>query len=158
MENPFSPTDEDRHYLWEMLVERDIAAYCAEDWSLTSPDFKEEGFFGLHAHGDDNPDNWQLGFPSLIAYRDEWLRQAKQTAATDYAESVYEAIHRATSLVDIDIGKDVAVARKKFDGQIKRSDGGIDRLNWQTLYFCAKHNGQWKITSFVGYMPYPMGG
>jgi hypothetical protein len=157
MKNPFPFSDSDRHYLWDMLVERDIAAYCAGDWSMTSPDFKEQGFFGLHAHRQDNPDQWQLDFPSLSAYRDEWLRQASETASIDYAESVSDAIHRATTLTDIDIGDGVAIARKKFDGQIKRADGNVDYLNWQTLYFCAHIDNRWLITSFVGYMPYPMG-
>jgi hypothetical protein len=30
-------------------------------------------------------------------------------------------------------------------------------LNWQTLYFCRKVEGLWKLTGFVGYMPFPMG-
>jgi hypothetical protein len=34
--------------------------------------------------------------------------------------------------------------------------GGIEVINWQTLYFCVRIDGRWKITGFVGYMPYPM--
>jgi len=157
MKNPFPESDPDRHAIWEMLVERDIAAYCAEDWSLTGADFQETGFFGLHAHGSDNPDKWLLDFPNLAAYRDEWLRQAASSAKIDYAEPLYEAIHRATSMQEIDLGDGVAIVRKKFDGSIRRSDGGEDVLNWQSLFFCAKNSGAWKITSFVGYLPNPMG-
>jgi hypothetical protein len=61
---------------------------------------------------------------------------------------------------DIDgfLAGDRAVARKKFDGAIARADGGVERLNWQTLYFCRRARGRWRIAGFVGYLPHPMGG
>jgi hypothetical protein len=30
-------------------------------------------------------------------------------------------------------------------------------LNWQTLYFCRRAGGRWKLTGFAGYLPFPMG-
>ena len=158
MKNPFPPGDADRHAIWEMLVERDIAAFCARDWSITGPDFQETGFFGLHAHGSDNPEKWQLDFPNLTAYRDEWLRQAAGSADIEYAQPLDEAIYRAMSLSEIEFGDGVAIVRKIFDGQIKRADGTEDILSWQSIFFCAKQNERWKVTSFVGYLPNPMGG
>ena len=68
------------------------------------------------------------------------------------------AIFRATDLGVIEISGNRALARKKFNGVIARADGGDDRLDWQTLYICAKRDGRWKITSFVGYMPREMRG
>ena len=62
-----------------------------------------------------------------------------------------------TNLRDIDLAGDIAVAHKKFDGKLARADGGTDVLLWQTLYFCRKVAGRWKLTGFVGYMPFPMG-
>ncbi|WP_317186121.1 hypothetical protein [Devosia sp. BK] len=94
---------------------------------------------------------------TLADYRDEWLRQAREGQAQSYAEDVEAGIHRATSLTAIEITDTRAIAHKKFNGEIKLSDGGTDRLNWQTLYFCRKVEGQWKLTGFVGYLPYPMG-
>jgi len=70
---------------------------------------------------------------------------------------VLEGIHRATRLTEIEINGDIAIAHKKFDGTIALSDGGQDVLNWQTLYFCRKVDGVWKLTGFAGYLPYPMG-
>jgi ketosteroid isomerase-like protein len=58
-------------------------------------------------------------------------------------------IFRATDLSVIEIAGDRAVARKKFEGTIMRADGREDRLDWQTLYFCARRDGRWRITSFV---------
>ncbi|AMS40595.1 hypothetical protein N7E70_007700 [Aminobacter sp. NyZ550] len=152
-QNPF-PDDIDRARIWEMLVERDIAAFVDQDWSMVADDFDEQRFLGIHAHNAANPDDWNAAFPSLGTYRDEWLRQAAETAATAYAEPLADGIFRATNLTEIDISGDVALARKKFDGTIRRADGSDDVLNWQTLYFCRKQNDRWRITGFVGYMKY----
>ncbi|WP_273784205.1 hypothetical protein [Brucella intermedia] len=151
--NPFAG-DKDREQIWEMLVRRDIEAFVSQDWSLVADDFDEVRFLGIHAHNDRNPDKWDAGFPTLASYRDEWLRQAAESAAVEYAESLAEGIFRATDLSVIDVTGDVALARKKFDGTIARKDGSVDRLNWQTLYFCRREKARWKITGFVGYMAY----
>jgi hypothetical protein len=157
MQNPFSETDPDRREIWTMLVERDIDAFLAGDWSMVDGDFRREGFLGLHAHKSELPDSWSLDFPNLETYRDEWLRQAKASQAVEYAEPVRDALFRATNMRDIDLRGDTAVCHKKFDGVIALKGGGADVLNWQTLYFCARLEGRWKITGFVGYMPFPMG-
>jgi hypothetical protein len=140
-----------------MLVRRDIDAFLTQDWSMVESDFIADGFLGLHAQKSENPDTWRIAFPTLSAYRDEWLRQAAATAETKFAEPVRDGIFRATNLLHIDIAGDFAVAHKKFDGAIALADGGRDILNWQTLYFCRRHEGRWKLTGFVGYMPFPMG-
>lgn len=155
--NPFPAGDPDRHALWEMLVRRDIDAFLARDWSMVEDDFVASDFFGMHAHFLANADAWRLQFPTLSAYRDEWLRQAAETAATSFAEPLREALFRVTNMRDIDVDGDRAVLHKKFDGTVARADGGVDRLKWQTLYFCGKFDGRWRITGFVGYMPYPLG-
>ncbi|PWL18770.1 hypothetical protein DKP76_06810 [Falsochrobactrum shanghaiense] len=151
--NPFKG-DKDREQIWDMLVRRDIEAFVAQDWARVADDFDEERFLGIHAHGERDPDKWDAAFATLSAYRAEWLRQAAQSAATQYAESLAQGIYRATNLSAIDITENVAVARKKFDGTIAKADGSFDRLNWQTLYFCRSEGGRWRITGFVGYMAY----
>ncbi|MFQ0815253.1 hypothetical protein AVM02_01800 [Brucella anthropi] len=151
--NPFAG-DKDREQIWDMLVRRDIEAFVSQDWSMVADDFDEARFLGIHAHNDRDPDKWDAGFPTLASYRDEWLRQAAESAAVEYAEPLADGIFRATNLGVIDITGDVAVARKKFDGTIARKDGAEDRLNWQTLYFCRRDGARWKITGFVGYLAY----
>ena len=155
-QNPF-PDDADRSAIWTMLVPRDIAAFIAADWSMVESDFVADDFMGINGNKKANPDGWTISYPSLPLYRDEWLRQAHEAQKVDYAEDQEAGIHRATSLTEIEITGDRAVAHKKFDGQIQLADGGVDRLNWQTLYFCRKVEGTWKLTGFVGYLPYPMG-
>lgn len=155
-QNPF-PNDPDRHALWEMLVERDIIAFCHQDWSMVANDFIADGFMGIDGRGRHNPDSWQLSFASLEEYRDEWLRQAAGFAQTGWAEDPEKAIYRATTLRDIEIKGDKALLHKKFDGSILKKDGSRDVLNWQTLYRCQKVDGRWKIAGFTGYLPHPMG-
>jgi len=154
--NPFT-NDPDRSQIWTMLVERDIAAYVAADWSMVEGDFVAREFMGIDGQKTDDPDSWRISFPNLEAYRDEWLRQAHEGQKQTYAEDVTAAIHRATSLTQIDITGERAIARKKFDGTIALANGAKDVLNWQTLYFCRKVEGTWKLTGFVGYLPYPLG-
>lgn len=154
--NPF-PNDPDRSAIWTMLVERDIAAFIAADWSMVEGDFIKDAFLGIDGKKSDNPDNWRISFPTLESYRDEWLRQAREGQKVKYAEDQLAGIHRATSLTEIEISGDIAIAHKKFDGEIKLADGGKDVLNWQTLYFCRRVAGVWKLTGFAGYLPFPMG-
>ncbi len=144
--------DHERSAIWDMLVTRDIAAYVGQNWAMVADDFIEDGFTGIHAHKSPNPDEWTLAFPSLAAYREEWLRQAAESSATKFAEPLGEGILRATSIGQIEINGESAVAHKKFDGKIALADGSFDVLNWQTLYFCRRQGGRWKISGFVGYM------
>lgn len=155
--NPFPASDASRHAIWQMLVERDIDAFLAADWSRVAGDFVEDGFIGIDGRREVSPDKWRLAFPSLSAYREEWLRQARDFAGQSFAEDTRKAIFTTTVLEDIEIGGDLALARKKFDGSLRRSDGTIDILKWQTLYYCRRHEGRWKISGFTGYLPNPMG-
>lgn len=155
-QNPFAETDSARHSIWEMLVTRDIDAFLAADWSRVADDFVEDGFLGINASRDANPDNWRLSFPSLAAYRDEWLRQAKDFQTQQFGEDPRHAIFTTTTLEEIEVEGETALVRKKFDGGIRRADGGFDVMKWQTLYYCRLHEGRWKISGFTGYMPNPM--
>lgn len=155
-QNPFPTTDTTRYAIWQMLVPRDIGAFLSVDWSMVEEDFVKDGFIGLDARRETNPDSWRLAFPTLEAYRDEWLRQARDFASHQFAEEPRTAIFRATTLEDIEIAGETALVRKKFDGSIKKADGGVDILRWQTLYYCQRHDGRWKISGFTGYLPNPM--
>jgi hypothetical protein len=151
--NPFPETDFARHSIWEMLVTRDIDAFLAADWEKVADDFVEDGFLGINANRETNPDNWRLSFPSLVAYRDEWLRQAQDFQKEKFAEDPRTAIFTTTTLEEIEVEGETALVRKKFDGGLRKADGSFDTMKWQTLYYCRLHQGRWKIT---GYMPNPM--
>ena len=155
--NPFAETDPDRRAIWTMLVERDIAAFLAVDWSMVDEDFVADEFMGIDGCHSANPDDWRLNFSSLVAYRDEWLRQADDFAAGTYADDPRTALFSATSLEVIEISGDRALVHKKFDGGIHKSDGTYDVMNWQTIYYCKRVAGRWRISGFTGYLPNPMG-
>ncbi|WP_018237392.1 hypothetical protein [Ensifer sp. BR816] len=154
--NPFPGGDAARHSIWEMLVTRDIDAFLSADWSMVAGDFVEDGFIGIDGKRKTDPDDWRLTFPSLAAYREEWLRQARDFAEQSFAEDVRTAIFTTTTLEDIEVSGDRALARKKFDGEIRKADGSVDVLKWQTVYYCRLHEGRWKISGFTGYLPNPM--
>jgi hypothetical protein len=156
-QNPFPKTDFARHSIWEMLVPRDIDAFLSADWSIVADDFVEEGFIGINGNKSPNPDDWRLTFPTLAAYRDEWLRQARDFAEQSFSDDPRTAIFTTTTLEEIEVVGEMALVRKKFDGSIRKSDGSVDIMKWQTLYYCRLHGGRWKISGFTGYLPNPMG-
>lgn len=153
--NPFDKTvDPDKAQIWEMLVLRDIDAFIAADWAMVENDFIADKFMGVDGGGHDKPHDWKMTFPTLNDYKTEWSAQAVKAKKIDYAEDIRAAIHRITNLTEIDINQHKALVTKKFYGEIKQADGEVEKPNWQTLYFCEKQNGQWKITGFIGYLPY----
>jgi hypothetical protein len=157
-ENPFALDDPDRRAIWEMLVPRDIDAFIAADWSAVAGDFIASGFTALSGHFQSDPDGYTLAFPTLEAYRVEWLRQAQEFGADHkagkFAGDPRPGIFAATRLEQIDLTGDAALVRKKFDGRLAKADGTFDRMNWQTLYICRRDAGRWKIAGFVGYLPH----
>jgi len=155
--NPFPEVDTARHAIWDMLVARDIEAFVQQDWSMVANDFIEATFMGLDARGSDNPDSWQLTYPTLSSYRDSWLAGASKDAHIHQPDKLRQAVYNNTILRDIDVQGDRAVAHKKFDGILVDDNGKTTVMQWQTLYQCQKVDGQWKISGFVGYLPFPMG-
>ncbi|MGL4280262.1 MAG: hypothetical protein ACRCS0_07850 [Albidovulum sp.] len=156
--NPFPASDPDRRAIWEMLVRRDIDAFVSADWPMVADDFIATNFTGISGHFQPDPQGFTLAFPTLDAYRAEWLRQATEfglaRATGVFAGNPRDGIFAATRLEEIEISGDAALVRKKFDGRLARADGGHDRMNWQTLYVCRKDAGRWKIAGFVGYLPH----
>lgn len=151
--NPFPSGDADRHEIWIMLVERDIAAFLDDDWGRIHDDFAEDRFVG-QSGSSSNPDHWRITFPSLQAYREEWLRQAAAFATVQLKNiDKAEFLFRTTVLRDIEINGDRALAHKKFDGHAKTADGNDLVLNWQTMYWLQRISGTWKLTGFLGYLP-----
>lgn len=155
---PFAADDADRRAIWTMLVPRDIDAFVTADWSRVADDFISANFTGLSGHFQPDPQGYTLAYPTLAAYRDDWLAQARdfgtQRDAGAYRGDPRDGLFHATRLEEIEISGDTALVRKKFDGHLARTDGPDERMNWQTLYWCRKVDGRWKIAGFVGYLPH----
>lgn len=152
--NPFPSSDQDKHAIWEMLVREDVDGFVNEDWSAFGESFNRDGFCGLDAKGSFDPADWQVSFPTVEAYRDAWLEDASRSAATTYAEDRRDALFRSTNMLDIRVQGHTATARKTFDDAIALEGGGFQKLNWQSVFFCTKRGGTWKITGFVGFLPF----
>ncbi len=155
-ENPFRPkADPDRHAIWEMLVRLDIEGFVACDWSDFGARFRSDGFLGLDAGGSLDPEVWQPRYAGVAAYRDAWMTDARKAAGTRYGEPLREALYRATNMHDIRISGESATARKTFNDAILLADGSQQLMKWQSVFFCTRDNGDWLITGFVGFLPFP---
>lgn len=155
--NPFPSADEARHAVWEMLVRRDIEAFVAGDWDKHFQDFAPDLFFGIDARFSDNPDSWRVTYADIARYRESWLSGARELKGRIDDADLRRSIFALTTLRDIEIMGDFALARKKFDGTIPLNDGSTVTLRWQTQYFCRRVDGRWRIAGFLGYLPNPMG-
>lgn len=156
--NPFPQADEARFAIWEMLVRRDIEAYVAGDWDAHYEDFAPDLFFGIDGRFSDNPDTWRVTYADIARYRESWLSGAAEVKGRIAVADLRRSIFALTTLRDIEIMGDFALARKKFDGAIALDDGETLKLRWQTHYFCRRVDGRWRIAGFLGYLPNPMGG
>ena len=156
--NPFPAGDPDRRAIWDMLVRRDIDAFTSADWGMVAGDFIAANFTGISGNFQPDPQGFTLAFPTLDAYRREWLKQARDFVSSRdagaFAGDPRAGIFAATRLEEIELDGDAALVRKKFDGRLAKADGGSERMNWQTLYICRREGARWKIAGFVGYLPH----
>ena len=153
--NPFPEADTDRHAIWEMLVRRDIEAYVSADWDAHRADWHPTVFLGFSAQKKTSPDSWRAVFSSLADYGAGWVGGAREELKRISSARYREEIFRATTLRDIDINGDLAVAHKKFDGVVRGDDGAVlSVFDWQTVYLLQRQDGRWWITGFVGHLPH----
>lgn len=150
-QNPFPPSDADRHAIWEMLVRRDSDFFLSSDWSLVADDYVEAGFMGIECAKSLDPDDWRPAYPKLNSYRDAAI--AGRWSPADFAEPLRPAWFRCQSLPRIDIAGDIALAHKRIDGSIARITGEPMLLQWRSVFHLRRVDQDWKITSFSGYLP-----
>lgn len=154
-ENPFPLTDPDRRSIWDMLVLEDSLDFLRGDFSRCRARFLEPVFYAIDAGGSANPEDWKLSFPSLDAYAQRWIEYSTATIAEiDNIAEAERALLELTTLTEIDISGPTALARKNFSGFIPLKGGRRSYLHWQTLYFLKRLDDAWRITGFLGYLPY----
>ncbi|MEE9427285.1 MAG: hypothetical protein V3V25_03965 [Paracoccaceae bacterium] len=152
-QNPFDQTDPERAAIWDMLVYRDIQAFSTNNWPAHAECFLSEQFFGIDAQGTMDSDKWRLGFATLAEYKPNWVGSAQQAAAKTNPENLRRAHFDATDMTQIDVNGDQAICHKNFDGSVTYDDGSLERLLWKTIYQCRKVDGQWRVGSFIGFLP-----
>jgi len=154
-ENPFDSGKESDHYeIWEILIARDSDAFAALDWSICAADFATDRFDGISAHGSLNPVEWSLQYPTVKAYRDDWLRMAREYQAVPLASiSHRDLLYRMQHIERIEIAEGRAVVWKQFHAQEPLKYGGEYKIRAQSVYRLHQVDGRWLITGFVGYLP-----
>ncbi len=153
--NPYARgLDADRREIWEMLVARDSDAFAAADWGAVAGDFAADRFEGISANGSADPAAWTLAYPTVDAYRADWLRQAEEHSRRPLAGIGHrEVLHRLSALERIELRGDRAIARKTFRADVPLADGTRWKVAAQTIYRLHRLDGRWKIAGFVGYLP-----
>jgi hypothetical protein len=153
--NPYDPqVDPDGHALWNALIGRDSEAFVAADWSICDGDFWHDHFEGISAHGSHNPMDWTLEYPTVAAYRDDWLKMAaKFNSLPLLTVSHRELLYRMQSFAKIEIAVGRAVVWKQFCADEPLSNGERYRVTGQSVYRLHRVEGHWRIVGFVGYLP-----
>jgi len=149
---PYSEQEPNHLALWEMLIYRDIKAFTQKNWKMVEQDFISNEFQGIHANFSLDPSQWKLAFPSIESYRDEWLKQAKESFNKTYSRPLDESLLELSYLDKIEINGSRACVRKCFNG-VLQTKAGKETLKWQTIYFCKK-KCFWQISGFVGYLAF----
>ena len=153
--NPYDcRVDPDGHALWDVLVARDSDAFAAADWSICDGDFSHERFEGISAHGSLDPMDWTLEYPTVEAYRDDWLTMAaKFNALPLVTVSHRELLYMMQSFAKIEVAGDRAIVWKQFNANEPLRNGERYRLTGQSVYRLHRIDGAWRIVGFVGYLP-----
>lgn len=153
-ENPYPASDALRHALWEQHIKTDIDAFIAGDWSRVAADFDAARFCALDAGRSADPADWTVGFPTLEAYKNTWLAQSKVTKERADPALLRDALLAGASLAKVtQTGPDALVMLKSFDGALPLKDGTFEPYGWQSLFTLRLVQQDWKIVSFIGYLP-----
>jgi hypothetical protein len=153
--NPYDrQIDPDRHALWETLIARDSEAFVAADWSICDGDFMHDRFEGISAHGSLNPMDWTLAYPTVAAYRDDWLKMAaKFNSLSLLVKTHRELLYMMQSFAKVEVAGERAIVWKHFDADEPLASGDRYRLTGQSVYRLHRFDGHWRIVGFVGYLP-----
>jgi hypothetical protein len=152
--NPFPESDADRREIWQQLIVADSEAFAAGNWKRIEDYFDWDNFEGLRAMNSTNPTDWQIVFPNLQTYRDNWLAASEDFRKKNFVGlTTLEALYVRCSLDQIAINENRAIAVKKFAGRVECQDGSNISGDRQTLYRLHRLNGRWKIVGFLGFIP-----
>lgn len=146
--------DRDRRAIWDMLMTEDFEGWCSGSFGKCKKRFDRD-FCGYTAHFKPNPDDWTMKYPILAPYEKDWLESARWGQKNHPKNETWmEFFDRSVHLDQIDIAHGRALARKKFWGTTTLRNGKKFPIAWQTHYWLRKRGNQWKITGFIGYLPY----
>lgn len=153
--NPFDEALEPGHAaIWEMLVARDNEAFVSEDWGAVAEDFWEERFEGISANGSADPSAWSLSYPTLDAYRRDWLRMAGEFLRTPLADGDHLGLlYSMTTLDRFEGDDDRLLVWKRFRAEAPLEGGGEWPIRMQSIFRLHRDGERWRIVGFIGYLP-----
>lgn len=154
--NKFKPPinfNKDEIKIWNVLINNDFNAFCNSDWSILENDFISEGFFGIQANKSSNKLDWELQYDTLESYKLDWINQSREFNKFEFLEDPLSTLFNTTKLSKIEIKDSTAMVNKEFNGRFLIKNNKTIELNWISIFLMRKINDQWKIASFVGYMP-----
>lgn len=140
----------DTDQILDICYHEDIEAFLDADWNRVGDTFDEGGFTGFTGA---DPTRWQIGYPSLAAYRDDWLRQAALFTGADRSD-LRRQLYAVSKVAEVTITGDRALVRKEFDGTVSVGSATTE-FAWITFYFLRSDAERWLITGFVGGLPLP---
>jgi hypothetical protein len=144
---------DDEVKIWNILIYNDFHAFCKGNWEIINNDFEEKEFYAIQGSKTNNKLDWNLQYYSLAAYKKDWLQQSQDFLKLDFLCDPLKVLFESTKLSKIKIQGDLALVHKEFNGtfELKGSDPIV--LDWISLFTLRKYDSDWKIISFVGYLP-----
>jgi hypothetical protein len=145
--------NEDEIKIWNILMYNDFNAFCKGNWEMIHNDFEEKEFYAIQGSKTNYKLDWTLQYDSLAAYKEDWLHQSRDFLKLDFLCDPLKVLFESTKLSKIKIQGDLALVHKEFNGTFEVKGAETIVLDWISLFTLRKYDTDWKIISFVGYLP-----
>ena len=145
--------DNDEVKIWKILIYNDFYAFCKGDWEMIHNDFDEKEFYAVQGNKTNNKLDWSLQYNSLAAYKEDWLNQSRDFLKLEFLCDPLKVLFESTKLSKIKIHGDIALVHKEFNGTFEIKGANSIVLDWISIFILRKYAEDWKIISFVGYLP-----
>lgn len=145
--------NEDEVKIWNILMYNDFHAFCRGNWEMVKNDFDEKEFYAIQGSKTNDKLEWILQYDSLAAYKEDWLNQSRDFLKLELQCDPLKVFFETTKLSKIWIKEGIALVHKEFNGVFEVKESKPIVLDWISLFTLRKFNEEWKIISFVGYLP-----
>ncbi len=89
----------------------------------------------------------------MTAYKEDWLNQSRDFLKLEFLCDSLKVLFESTKLSKIKIHGDIALVHKEFNGTFEVKGAYSIVLDLISLCTLRKYDSDWKIISFVGYLP-----
>ena len=145
--------NDDEIKIWNILMYNDFHAFCKGDWEMVHNDFEKKEFYAIQGSKTNYKLDWSLQYHSLAAYKEDWLNQSKDFLKQEFLCDPLKVLFESTKLSKIEIQGELALVHKEFNGTFVVKAAEPIVLDWISLFTLRKYGADWKIISFLGYLP-----